>query len=313
MTPIRKKESLQVELIGLQHLLEITPQDEMATPALKSRIQELLDEIKKIETNPLLKPETELFFSAGPVIGSRGLEASFAGNILRRFQDMVTNHFAAKYCGGLRRMGRRKGEEDSALFLSALPIGSFGLQLSQPHVKDFVTSMQVTETMEDLANLVTAAAKDDASFVETISHFNSRVIVPLQKFLEVLNNAGADCRMLSGRVEAALKKEDVVRAYDRVMAVVEESHTLRKRGLFFGVLVQSGKFEFQPTGENLMTGWVSESVSESTASEWDRKLTGIECNAEISVTTVSTPSGRRSFRNELITLSPILTDIDEPI
>ena len=302
MTPIRKRESLQAELTGLEGLFSLTPDDPVATPLLKSRIVELYEEIQKLEKNPPLSPETEIFFSAGPVIGSRGIEATFAGQVIRKFQDMVSNHYAAKFCGALRRMGRRRGEADSTLFLTALPTGSFGLQLSQPHVTDFITAARLTETMEDVTVLVRAAAADDQSFLDTISNFNGRVLVPLTKFLEVLNNAGADCRLLSGRIETTLKKENVAQAYQRVQAAKEDFTTTRLSGLFCGVLTQSGRFEFIPDGQNLMTGWLGDEVSEEQASEWDRQLTGGQCEAEIRVTTVSTQTGKRSCTNELINL-----------
>ena len=161
MTPLRKKEALQAELIGVVHLLSITPDDPLATPLLKGRAEELKNEIVKLEDKPPLIPETEIFFGQGAVIGSSGIEATFAGEVLKKFQDMVTNHFAAKFCGVLRRIGRRRGEVQSKLFLTALPKGSFGLQLSQPFVTDFVVAGQLTQTMEEVADLVGAAAKDD--------------------------------------------------------------------------------------------------------------------------------------------------------
>ena len=87
MTPIRKKESLQAELIGLEHLLSITPDDPIATPLLKGQIEEKRKEIKKleeqIEGKVMVMPETEIFFGAGPVIGSNGIEAGFAGQVLK--------------------------------------------------------------------------------------------------------------------------------------------------------------------------------------------------------------------------------------
>src|SRR5215469_13725697 len=138
MTPARKKESLQAELTGLENLLSITPDDPLATPLLKGKIEETKTQIRQLDENPPLSPETEIFFGEGPVIGSIGIDAKFAGDILRCFQGMVTNHFSGKFLGALRKIGRRRGEPQSRLFLTALPTGSFGLQLSQPYVTDFV-------------------------------------------------------------------------------------------------------------------------------------------------------------------------------
>jgi hypothetical protein len=304
MTPIREKESLQAELSGLEHLLSITPNDPLATPLLKARIEEKKSKIQQLEEKPPLMPETEIFFGQGPVIGSNGIEAKFAGEVLRRFQDMVTNHFSAKFFGGLRKIGRRRGEPQSKLFLTALPRGSFGLQLSQPHVTDFVIAGQLTQTMEEIADLVSAAAQGDQSFVDTISNFNSRVLVPLTEFLEVLNNAEADCRIVSGSRKASLKKDEVVQAYQRVIAAKKDEEIIGYQGVFGGVLIQSGKFEFMPSGEKLISGWIAEEVTEEEAIEMD-KLAGKLCQAQMRLTTINIRTGRQTWTHELMKLKLI--------
>ncbi|HEY5912139.1 MAG TPA: hypothetical protein VJA21_16165 [Verrucomicrobiae bacterium] len=303
MTPIREKESLQAELSGLEHLLSITPDDPLAKPLLQSRIEEKQSRIRQLEERPPLTPETEIFFGQGPVIGSTGIEARFAGEVLRRFQDMVTNHFSAKFVGGLGKCGRRRGESQSRLFLTALPRGSFGLQLAQPHVSDFVTAGQLTQTMEEITDLVSSAAKDDKSFVDTISNFNSRVLVPLTEFLGVLNNAEADCRIISGTRRASLKKEEVMQAYARVVAAKKDEEIITCRGVFGGVLIQSGRFEFMPSGERLISGWIAEEVTEEQAVEMD-KLAGKLCKATMRQTTLSIQTGRQTWTHELLDLKP---------
>ena len=305
MTPIRKKESLQAELTGLEHLYSLTPDDPIAKPLLKSQIDAVKIELNKLEANPLAAPEAEIFFGQGPVIGSLGIEANFAGNVINKFQNMVTNHFAAKFRGVLRRTGRRTGEADSRLFLTALPKGSFGLQLSQPHITDWIIARELTETMEDVTGLVDASAKDDKTFVDAMANFNGRVLIPLTDFLRVLSNAGADCRLVSGRRQTALKKEQVSEAYQRAISAEEKIETIVRAGVFHGALTQSGKFEFTPRGESLMTGWLGEEVTDQQAKEWDRQLTELQCEAEIRLTTISTKTGLKSSANELVNLKPI--------
>lgn len=302
MTPLRQKETLQAELVGLESLLTSTPEDPLATPLLVSRIDGLRTEIQKIDSKKSLIPETELFFGRGPVFGSQGIDAKFAGQILDRYQDMVSNHFAAKFHGALRRTGRRKGEASSRLFLTALPRGSFGLQLCQPHVEDFVTASQVSQTMEDIADLVEAAAKDDQSFEEALSAFHGRVIVPLRKFLETLNTAEADCRIASGMHQARLKREDVTRAYERVAAAETQEDNLTVEGTFYGALVRTGRFDFEPRGQSLITGWLADEVSEEQAIEMDQ-LTGKSSRAVFRVTTISTKTGKKRPAYELVQLA----------
>ncbi len=130
MTPLRQRETLLTELAGLKDLLQATPQDTLATPLMKGRVEELEKALKELEEKPPLAPEAELFFTEGPALGYRGLEAKFTSDILDSYQNMVTNHYSAKHYGALRRAGRRRGEAETKLFLTALPRGSFGLQLT---------------------------------------------------------------------------------------------------------------------------------------------------------------------------------------
>ncbi len=304
MTPLRQKETLQAELVGLESLLGSTPEDRLATPLLRSRIEGLRAEIQKTDAKTPLIPETEILFGRGPVIGSQGIDAKFAGQILDRYQDMVTNHFAAKFHGALRRTGRRRGEASSRLFLTALPRGSFGLQLCQPYVDDFVTANQVSETMADITGLVEAAAKDDVSFETALAAFHGRVLIPLQRFLEALKTAEADCHIGSGMRQAKLKQDDVKNAYDRVASAETHEDNITLEGTFYGALVRTGRFDFEPRGQALITGWLAEEVSEEQAIEMDR-LTGKPSRAVLRATTISTKTGNRRPTYELVQLEAI--------
>lgn len=47
-----EKEQLQVQLVGEEHLLSITPDDPIATPLLKSRIANLRKQLQELEKEP---------------------------------------------------------------------------------------------------------------------------------------------------------------------------------------------------------------------------------------------------------------------
>ena len=304
MTPLRKKESLQADLVGIEGLLAITPDDPLATPLMQSRASELREEIAKTNGVNTKIPETEIFFGQGPVIGSKGIEAKFAGQVLNRFQDIVSNHFAAKFLGILRRAGRPRGEMDSKLYLTALPTGSFGLQLTQPHVEDFVAAGQLALAMEEITDLVAAAGKDDQTFDQMLESVHGRVLIPLREFLETLSKAGADCKMFSGLKRAELKKEQVTQAYDRAAAAKTKQDDLSLDGTFCGTLLRSGRFEFEPQGQSVLSGWLAEDVSEEQAIEMEN-LVGKPAHALLRATTISTKSGARRPTYELISLKPL--------
>lgn len=217
---------------------------------------------------------------------------------------MLTNHYAAKHYGILRRSGRRRGEADTKLYLTALPRGSFGLQLTQPHVEDFVAAQHLSSVMHDISALLQASAKSDEAFEESLNTFNPRVLKPLQRFIETLFTSKAACRVVTGFSETKLSQHQMADAYNRVTAATEREDTMDVRGVFGGVLTLSWEFDFQPEQGDIIRGAISQDVEEPTATQWALNYTHTETIAKLRVVTVSTRSGRKRPTYELIDLRP---------
>lgn len=301
MTPLRQKEMLMTDLVGLRELAESLPDDPIAGLLAKSRIASLERQMQELSGQPTAIPEAELFFGPGPAIGSVGLDAKFASRILNSFQDIVSNQFAATFHGALRRAGRRRGESSSRLYLTALPRGSFGLQLSQPHVEDFVAAQEVAKVMEEVTDLVAASAVDDLVFTTALQRFHPRVLTPLRIFLDTMATAASDCRMISGNTQATLSKDEVSAASARVTSAETHNEECEWNGVFDGLLLQSGKFEFEPEGQRPIAGWLAESVTDEQAENWGA-LTGKSAKARLRITTITTPNGQNRLAYELISL-----------
>ena len=92
-------------------------------------------------------------------------------------------------------------------------------------------------------------------------------------------------------------------AFARVTAAQTHHEVLEFEGVFDGVLLQSGKFEFEPLGQAVISGWLAESVTDYQAEEWGG-LTGKPAKARVQITTVTTPNGQRRLAYELLALSP---------
>lgn len=302
MTPVRQRETTQLDIAALKALILATPDDRFAKPMLQQRLAELERALTHIQTRPPTHPETELFFEGGPTVGSEGLDITFTSHILDSYQNMLTNHYAAKHYGTLRRYGRRRGEADTKLYLTALPRGSFGLQLAQPYVDDFVAAEHLSQVMHEVTALVEASAKSDQAFDESLGTFNPRVLKPLQRFIETLFSNKAACRLLTGLNETKLSNQQVEQAYRRVKAATEQEDFMEVQGVFGGLLTFSCEFEFQPDQGDLIKGALSEDVDESTATNWNLNLTHTHTIAKLKAVTVSTRTGKRKPSYELIDL-----------
>ncbi len=302
MTPFRQRETAQTELSALKALLQATPDDPFAKPMLTDRIHELEASLAAMEHRPQLAPEAEIFFEDGPTLGSEGIEVTFTSNILDSYQNMLRDHYAAKHCGVLRHSGRQRGANQAKLYLTALPRGSFGLQLSQPHVQDFVAAQNLSAVMQDISALVAATAKSDQAFEESLNTFNPRVLKPLQRFIETLFNNKATCRLITGSTETKLNKHQVEEAYARVTSAREREEEIELPGVFGGLLTYSWEFDFQPDQGDLIRGPVADEVDDQKAAEWNLHLTHAHTVATLKRLTVSTRTGDKKPSYELLDL-----------
>ena len=116
-----------------------------------------------------------LFFSGGPVQGSIGIDASFTGRVLEPFQSMVMADYADRWHGTVGSRGRRFGEEDSRLLLTALPRGSFGLELSRAEQDELFTEDQLADTLAHVTKLVESSARSDEDFAAELDQTEPRV------------------------------------------------------------------------------------------------------------------------------------------
>ena len=289
MTPFRQRDQIARELAGLEALLSEMPDDPFSKPLLESRIRSLQTELDSELAGPRT-PETELLFSGKAVFGSAGIDAKFASHVLHSYQDMLNSHYAAKRHGHVGRQGRRAGEKESRLYLTALPRGSFGFVLSQPYSEDMLSALQVSEGMEQLASLVEAAALGDNTFTDTVTHFHPRVLKALGRFLYSLASQDASVVIRAGRKQASLDLNQIREAHQRAVTAKAETRIDLINGTFKGLLLESWKFDFLPETGPLITGLVAEDVTEEKAKEMET-LFDKPATAELIVSYFVTPSG----------------------
>jgi hypothetical protein len=304
MSLIREIRQRQAELTALRELLENSLDDPFSKPLLASRVAEMEQEIAKMEQNPVATPETEIYFNGGAAVGSMALEAKFASKILASYPDIIINQYTAAYFGNVSTRGRRRGEGGSKLFLTALPRGSFGLQLSQPFKEEFFTAENLAKVMEQVAVLIEAAGQTDEAFDLASARFHSRVLKPLEGFFEALVHGHCQCRIHSGLQETSLSYGQVLAAYDRVAVAAEEEGEQDVRGVFGGNLMQSRTFELMPNIGPLIVGFLDADITDEQSQQWAH-LTGQPVQARLRVTTITARTGRKKPRYELLDLEVI--------
>ncbi|HMP81717.1 MAG TPA: hypothetical protein PKA41_03305 [Verrucomicrobiota bacterium] len=305
MTPARHREQLHAELAGLNALLHSAPEDPLATPLMRSRVEEIEESLRELGTTSKPRPEAEIFFVDGPAIGSEGIEITFASDVLESYQNMVTNHYSAKVYGRLRRSGRRRKEDETRLYLTALPRGSFGFQLSQPYTPELFAAQNMVVALSDISGLVEATAESDESFEAALASFDSRVFRPLKRFITTIHAGGGACRLLTGERQTNLSVEKIAEAYDRISAAITDDEEVTMSGTFGGFHAFSGDFEFQPDVGRLIQGGLNEEINDEIIAKWTKQFFQQRCIAKMTMTTVSQRTGNKKPTYELVALKPL--------
>jgi hypothetical protein len=243
MTIRTQRDSLKVQLLDTQRLRDLAKDHPVMSLAFEEREKELR---QKLEALPLAAKEARavLFFSGEPVQGSFGIDASFAGRILEPFQNMVMADYADRWHGVVGSRGRRRGESESRLLLTALPRGSFGLELVRAENDELFEEDQLSDSLAHVTKLVESAARSDEDFAAELDDTAPRVIQNLREFLEVVAKGRAGLRLETGDFRCSLDTAEASSAYDRVAGTITNDEDVEIFGILKGVLLESWKFDF---------------------------------------------------------------------
>ena len=244
-----QREFLNVQLLEMQKLREVVADHPLMSRSLAHREQELREEIAALPPGAK-EPRTVLYFSGEPVVGSLGIDANFTGRVLEPFQNMVMADYADRWHGTVGSRGRRAGERESRLLLTALPRGSFGLELTRAPDDQLFGEDNLADTLSHVTRLVEAAARSDEDFATALDEAAPRVVQNLRDFLEVVAKGHAGLRLESGDFRCTMDPVQAKAAYDRVAGTITKEESVEIPGVFRGVILDPWRFGFV-TDENL--------------------------------------------------------------
>lgn len=304
MTTRSQRDFLKVQLLETDRLLEEVGEHPAMSLNLAQRKEDLERSLQQLPVGAK-EARTVLFFSGGPVCGSRGIDASFAGRVLEPFQNMVMNEHASRWHGTLGSRGKRRGETESRLLLTGLPRGSFGLELSKAENDELFEEDQLSETLAHVTRLVESASKSDEDFAIELEETSPRVIQNLRDFLKTVSEASAGLRLETGDFRCVLTSVQAEEAHTRVSNTVTKEETIAEEGTFHGLLLDDWRFNFVNLQGHKRSGKLDEAVSNEQAAEWQRSFFNQECVAEFLKTTVLFKNGRERTTYCLTALSRV--------
>jgi hypothetical protein len=304
MTARSKRDKLKAQLVDTRRMYDLAGNHPVMSVAFAERVTELEELIEAIPLGAR-EAKTVLYFSGDPVQGSEGIDVSFTGRILEPFQSMVMADYASRYHGVVGTRGRRAGEADSRLLLTALPRGSFGLELTKAENDEIFEEDQLADTLSHITRLVESAAESDEEFASELNETAPRVIQNLRTFLEVICTNNAGLRLESGDNRCSINPIKAAEAFERVAATVSNSENIELQGIFKGILLESWKFDFTDESSRKISGKINNDLTEEQAAELNRQFFNLACTASFEKTTVLFRNGRERTTYLLNDLQPI--------
>lgn len=303
MSLFRKIQSIKAQIVDTQRLLEMVLDHPLMSEGLAERLSLLKLELESLPKESY-EPKIQLLFSGNAVVGSQGIKSTFVSKTLTPFQEMVKTQVALVRFGKVGKRGQAKKGANTELYLTALPVGSFGVELSQLESNDLFDSMDVSKAMKDVMSLVVNSATDDETFEASIEQTPKRNLSNLKKFLQEITDEKSVLKMESGELGIELPKEKIAEAYQRVSAAIDEETELIINGIFRGLLLDSGKFEIQDEDGKRISGFISQDIEEEQLVEYDKTFLNSNCIIHLRVHKTKFKTGNEKTDYELLEIRP---------
>lgn len=241
-------QSLRADLGAVEGLLaERTSQsDPIGFLQLSQRQAALRARLEIVDATVEHRAAVGLFFAGGPVIGSRGIDASFAAKAVGLFQDLVSKQFVMEEVGDLGRRGPVALQPNSDLLVTNVVRGSVGLLLEEADASEAFADTQLKVVVDHVVDTVMAAAAPVADeFEQALEKMDSRFLSSLGEFFQVMDDQSAVLRLVESEREVELNADGVRRGRERVgAATIVESDEEEMVGRIF-ILPAARRFELR--------------------------------------------------------------------
>ncbi|MBO0953119.1 hypothetical protein [Fibrella forsythiae] len=267
MSLYNKKQNLKTQIVATKALLEKVNGHPLMSIGLNAKLSEIQEELNSLpEENS--EPKVQLLFSGDAVSGSEGIKSIFVSKAIPPFQELVKSSLS-KIKGKRARKGERALRlKSSELFITALPRGSFGIELSQLEPSEAVDGIDISDAIKNVITLISNATSDDNFKLnrETVTKIE---LVNLKRFLKEIAEENSILKMNSGDFSFEISKEKIVDAYQRVSATIDKESVIKLDGIFRGILLESRKFEFlRIDNGKRISGSISKEINNSDLTEY---------------------------------------------
>lgn len=236
------------------------------------RIREMENKLKEMMEAPESKSVT-LSFNGSPVDGTRGIELKFAMDIMEPYQEMIKSEFSAGFHGQVGERGPRRSDTEARLYLTDLPRGSVGLELTPANATDLLTYEYLEGAFSKIGNVIRAAATDDEAYANAATKISGRTLLRLRDFFKTLARSDVSMDIEKGMEQTSLTQTQIKEAWERVGSSLTECKQIQLHGIFNGIMVDPWRFNFRPDAGGAIYGEIAENIELDTVAEWNKLTT----------------------------------------
>lgn len=289
-------ESLEAEIATVNELLSEAKgiSDLVGQDQYQNRLEELILELGEIRTASREHAHVALLFAGGPVEGSRGIQAEFAGRIIEGFQNLIGRLFAQEELGNLGKRGKVPYSKHTHLMVTGVAHGSFGFVFDEMSDQEDMYDTQLKTIVSRATDLIIGTgARDESAFDARIEELDSRALVALKDLFVEMDSKGAEIRIRDDEGDQYLDKDTVHRARLRIEATEIDESSEDLEGILRGFLPEHRKFEIVDAANNVIYGAVTkEAVSQFRAMVSQGEVAiEVPCKVRMQIRTV-TPLNR---------------------
>ncbi|MBO0697670.1 MAG: hypothetical protein J2P46_04705 [Zavarzinella sp.] len=280
----------QIQVVELRQLLDKAQDDPVMGPQLRSRLEDAERAVAEEIAHPTTAlPRTAIFMRGGGVVGSEGIRPTLAGEALIRYEKMFMEqalHDEREMAKNAGRSRRPRGSTAPGLLFTGTPRGSFGLEFVPQETENPVEREARARALTEVTEaLVRVATRESSAHEEAVSHIPPSVLQPMKQFMKTLAQHSAELRLaFDDRPAESLSTAQIATAVERLEREVTQE-TVDLQGEFRGVTLVSGFFDFLTADGELITGTVSEDMTEEELTAI-LDLTNRRCKATFQKTTV---------------------------
>ena len=299
MNLFRQIQQLKAALVDTERMYEMVADHPLMAEGFKEKISLLRKELAEIPKEAF-EPTVQLLFSGDSVLGSKGIKSSFVAKIVTPFQEMVKTQAALVRFGRVGRRGRVRKGASSDLYLTALPLGSFGVELTQLESIDLLDSVDVSNAIKQVITIISSSALDDSSFESIITEVPKRNLNNLKKLLQEIAENNSVLKIESNELGIQLSEGEIKEAYLRVAQTVDVESDIVIDGVFRGLLLDSGRFEMQDDKGRKLSGFISPDLNEEELIFYDQNYLNENCILILKEHKTTFKTGNEKIEYELL-------------